>query len=314
MKRLFVCCVVLAVIISCAHMNEAEKAFQLQDYETTIRLCLNAIEADSLDFDAMRLLSRTYIQTDSMIQARNTAQRAYDLDRESRQNRRALCNVFDVSGDKALQEGSEEYALTWYMKAAELCSTDTGILRKKADMLSALNSLDRAMNQYKRLRTMKSDTAGVAGSITGLEIRKAEADNAFEKGLDQYSRGRIKTAKKYLSKAADLNRDNDDARYYLYLASGRSELKYRRKTRLWQAIEFFGKASTVKPEKAAPHYFMAKAYEKKDGDEFTNAIDEYKKAAALEPDGPYAKESAAKARALRARKKKLDDFWGRGKK
>ena len=82
---------------------------------------------------------------------------------------------------------------------------------------------------------------------------------------------------------------------------------------IWDAIAAFGKAAAIRSEVGEPHFYMARAYEKKDPEEFVNAIEAYEKALQTEPEGPFASACKKKIRELKARKDKLDKFWGRKK-
>ena len=114
-------------------------------------------------------------------------------------------------------------------------------------------------------------------------------------------------------KAIKLKADFDDARYHLLMVEGRLEFKKATKKSYWDAIDAFGRAAALKSNAAEPHFRLAQAYEKKDPDEFVNAIDEYEAALRLEPDGPFSKASQKKVKELKARKEKMDKFWGRKK-
>jgi len=59
------------------------------------------------------------------------------------------------------------------------------------------------------------------------------------------------------------------------------------------------------------HFLMAQAYEKKDRNEFKNAIEEYGIALENEPDGAYAAKSTQKITELTTRRDKLKKFWGK---
>ncbi|MCD6115829.1 hypothetical protein J7K93_02340 [bacterium] len=308
---------IIAVILSgmyCAHINEAELAFQQKDYKKTIHLCRISIENDSLNTDAMRLLSRSYVATDSLINARKMAKRAFDIDTDLRKNIKVLAYVLSASGDKEFNGKNYDYALKWYNDAAEICSTDTRIIRKKADTMLKLHFLDQAQKEYSRLISAGKDTSEIKKILKKIDEGKKLAFSYYKKGLRNLKRGSIVSAAKYFKKAVGKNYDLSDARYYFLLTSGKVSLKSRKKKKLWEAIESFGKAANLHPDSAEPHYFMAKAYERKDSGEFVNAIDEYKKALDLEPNGPYAKKCSTKVRTLSRRKKKLDDFWSRGRK
>ncbi|RKY76708.1 hypothetical protein DRQ07_09875 [candidate division KSB1 bacterium] len=300
--------------IYCAHISEAEKAFEQKDYEQTIRLCKLTLKNDSLNTKIMRLLSRAYVKTDSMILARNTAELALKVSPESERNIRNLCDIYMTSAKNAELNKNFDYVLVWYNKASELCPDNTKIVRKKADILLKLHYLDDSKQEYIKLKNAGKDSAGVTKILKKIEHEKNLSNSYYKKGLKYYKQNRLKSAEKAFKISFDIDKSNDNANYYYLLTSGRIELKFKKKKRIWNAIDFLGKASAIRQDKAEPHYYMAIAYEKKNREEFINAIDEYKKALELEPEGPLAKKCKAKIYTLSKRKKKLDDFWSRGRK
>ena len=80
---------------------------------------------------------------------------------------------------------------------------------------------------------------------------------------------------------------------------------------IWDAIEQFGLASALYPEKGEPHYHMGLAYHKKDKKEYSEAIREFETAASVEPKGDFAELSVKKAEELKVYRKKMKDFWGK---
>ena len=97
----------------------------------------------------------------------------------------------------------------------------------------------------------------------------------------------------------------------LLYEAGQYVYKQGAKGKLWDAIVALGNAATYRETAAEPHYYMGLAYEKKDKDEYDNAIAAYEKALTLEPNGPKAAICKKKIRDLKKHKEKMDKFWGR---
>ena len=83
------------------------------------------------------------------------------------------------------------------------------------------------------------------------------------------------------------------------------------KNALWDALDNFGRASFLFPERGEPHYYTGLAYTKKDKEEFVNAIEALELAISTEPNGKWADAAQQEADRIRARKKKMDEFFGR---
>ncbi|MCK5740104.1 hypothetical protein KAH55_13010 [bacterium] len=115
---------------------------------------------------------------------------------------------------------------------------------------------------------------------------------------------------KQLEVALKAKPDHKDAQYYHALSQG--ALLYLRgsKTQLWDAISEFGTAMTLRPDSGEPHYFMGMAYEKKNRNEFDNAIEEYQTAIQKEPEGWFVKSSQQKIKKLSKTRNVLRKFWG----
>ena len=114
-----------------------------------------------------------------------------------------------------------------------------------------------------------------------------------------------------LDQAVKAKPDNKEAKYHSYLANGLFYYKRGSVGKLWDAIENFGLASSIKPEEVEPHFYMADAYIKKDDKDFENAIQEYEEVVRLAPGSELAKESQKKIEKLKAREKLLKEFWNK---
>ena len=95
------------------------------------------------------------------------------------------------------------------------------------------------------------------------------------------------------------------------MARGKILNKKGSKGQLWDAIEAFGNAMMLKPDLAEPHYFLGISYEKKDRNEFDNAINEFKIALEKDPSGQFSKSCRKKIKDLTTRRDKMKKFWGK---
>jgi len=312
-SRLFPIAIILFMIImQCAHLNDARKAYDEQNDTRVIQLCRRAIASDSTDVDAYLLLAKSYRRVDSLDMALRTIQTAYRLDSESPEILDVYIGTLIDLGQRAASEDKHRDAMAYFESAESLSPENPDVLRPMADLYFQQGELDKAEEMYKKLNTIFSDST-VTQKLAEIEKHSQDAASLFEKGLKAYKNGRFKTSKSFCTKALKVKVDHADARYLLLMADGRLHVKKATKKSYWDAIDAFGKAAGLRSDAAEPHFRMAQAYEKKDPDEFVNAIDAYEMALKLEPDGAFAKVCKKKIKELKTRKEKLDKFWGRKK-
>ncbi|MFQ6617365.1 MAG: tetratricopeptide repeat protein, partial [Fidelibacterota bacterium] len=140
------------------------------------------------------------------------------------------------------------------------------------------------------------------------EIRKQSVE-IFLKGEKLYAKGDYDGALRNYRRAVKMNGDNAEAKYKLFLTGGIVLFRKGGRWELWDSIVQFGKASQIKPEKAEPHYYMARAYLKKNGRDFDSAIEEYESALKLEPDGKFADEIKKEIVRLKEKRDFYRNFW-----
>ncbi|HEX9974586.1 MAG TPA: hypothetical protein VGD14_21140, partial [bacterium] len=137
------------------------------------------------------------------------------------------------------------------------------------------------------------------------------AEVNFQKGKYFYDQNKEQSALSYLKLALNNKPDHKDATYYFHMTEGKILYRKGSKSACWDAISHYGKAMMLRTESAEPHFYMAQAYEKKDRNEFDNAIDEYQIALKKEPTGNLAGPSKKKIKDLTTRRDKLKKFWGK---
>jgi len=301
-----------ASYFSCAHLKDARQSFEEKNYTRTISLCKKAIMNDSTDVDAYLLLGKSYRSSDSLILALHTMERAHQLQSESPVIIRELTQINILLGDKAVLAEDGQQALSYYEAAEALSPTHPDAMKKIAEIYVNNGKLDKAKLKYETLLSVAPD------SITGLRLAEinhkiASAISLYEEGLKALKSYRYRTARALFQKAINEKSDFTDAYYHLYMTEGHILFKQATQKDYWDAITAYGKAAAIRTEGAEPHYFMAIAYEKKDPDEFINAIEAYEKALHLEPEDPFSKTCEKKIKELKTRKEKLEKFWGRKK-
>jgi tetratricopeptide (TPR) repeat protein len=304
--------ILIVFFFNCAHLKNARTAYEARDYRQVIALCREAIDSDSTSVEAYLLMGRSYRALDSLDQALMAIKSAYQLQPESPETIAELTQTYLSLGDHALSGDRKRQALEYFNTAESLNPNQPTALLSLADLHFGQGDLDIARSKYEKLASIAPDSS-VSARLAEIESRTQTASSFYDKGLTALKRNRLKTAKSMFAKAVKLKADFNDARYHLLIAEGRLQYKKATKKSYWDAIDAFGRAAALKSDAAEPHFRLALAYEKKDPDEFVNAIDEYETALRLEPDGPFSGASRKKVKELKARKEKMDKFWGRKK-
>ena len=298
-------------LLQCVHLKEASTQFDQGQYTESIQLCKAAIAADSTDSQAYLLLSKNYVKVDSLTPATQAAESAFKYAPENNSVIRHLSHLYVTLGQQAAKEKNYRHAIEFLRNAKKIAPQDSATVQALADYYYDRGQLDRAKTEYKSLKSIVHNQKPVDDKLQTIENRTQKADAAVQKGIAAINRKHYKTAQTELKKALKNKPDNQEAKYQLHMAEGHALYKKGSKSAMWEAIEAFGLAMAIKDTLAEPHYWLAKAYERKDDREFTNAIDEYTKVLELDPNGPHAKEARTKLKKLKALKTKLDNFWGR---
>lgn len=307
---LFLC----LLLLSCAGMKKANEFYQNKNYDLVIKECKQAITKDSLNADAYLIMGKSFRALNKIDQAINSLQTAYQIKPHSKVTPEAKDELIAarlLNADNALKEKNYNLAFSEYKTVLELDSTNFHACYNLGIAYQENRWLDKAKYYFQKAGQISLNDNKVFQNLSNIDSLTRVADINFKKGKKYYEQKKNYSAVKYLKRALEDKDDHRDAKYYLHLARGKLLYKNGSKGQLWDAVEEFGKAMMLRPESAEPHYLLAKAYEKKDRNEFDNAINEYKIALKKEPDGPYARASKKKIRELTNRRHKLKKFWGK---
>lgn len=299
-------------------LKEAHTAYEGNRYVETIALCRQAIANDSTDIQAYLLLSKAYRRTDSLRQALYTVNKARKIQAGNGDLQAETARVYRAMGQAEINDGQDALAVKHLEVAAEYAPKDTAIVHLLAEANWNLGRMDEAQKHYEALLEAGADTSQIQPRLRAIEGRVETAEARLKKAVVAYNAGKLQTAKKLLDQVLQAKADDEDALYYHYMTEGRllyeaGQYVYKQgaKGKLWDAIVALGNAATYRETAAEPHYYMGLAYEKKDKDEYDNAIAAYEKALTLEPNGPKAATCKKKINDLKKHKEKMDKFWGR---
>ena len=99
------------------------------------------------------------------------------------------------------------------------------------------------------------------------------------------------------------------AKYHIHMNEGKSHHKKGHKNGQWDAIQSFSKAASLIDTLGEPHFWIAKAYEKKDEMDFESALESYDIALKLYLPKKIRPAVINKRNDLIKRKKTFEDFW-----
>ena len=99
------------------------------------------------------------------------------------------------------------------------------------------------------------------------------------------------------------------AQYNILMIDGHLLRRTGNKEKLWDAIEIYYKAGRLYPNNGEPYFFIGKAYQNLDRNDFDLTLESYRRALQLELSRPLKDEVEKEMLSLLARKKKLKDFW-----
>jgi tetratricopeptide (TPR) repeat protein len=302
---------VLTFFLACSALKKADQSYEQGDYRLTINECKEVLAQDSTRVDAYLLMARAYMAIDKADSAEMAAARAWDLEPGDQETRTLYITILlNLAQQKEKNKNFYE-AISLYKKVLTVEPKQPEVLKKLADLYYRNGRIDEALSLYQQSLSVVQDSLLIAEKIVEIKERIIKSKSYLEKGKQALEKNRIKNAVRFLSTALDLKPDSKPIKYYHHMAKGRQLYKQGGKSELWDAIEHFGLAATLRPDLGEPHYRMGLAYHKKDRDEYDNAISEFKKAYKINPDGPYAEESLERSRELVKKKKIMREFWGK---
>lgn len=307
----FFCLSLLFLFMACSALHQANQYYQQSDYRATLRECRQVLAQDTTFADAYLLMGKAYMALNKPDSARLAVGRAYKLQPEKEEYKKTLVSILAELAEQSSTSGNDYEAISFYKEILSLDPQQTSAREEIADLYVQTGKIDNALSAYRQALALSEDSLALAEKIVNINERIMEAEQCFQKGKQALQANQIDAAVQHLAKARELKPDSEDIDYYFHIAKGRSLYSRGGKSNLWDAIEQFGLAATQKPEKGAPHYWMGRAYHKKDREEYDNAIHEFKKAYKIEPDGPYAQEAKKRSQELEKKKKIMREFWGK---
>ena len=116
-------------------------------------------------------------------------------------------------------------------------------------------------------------------------------------------------AKVHFLNVLNYSRFDSIAKYNILMIDGHILRQTGNREKLWDAIEIYYKAQKLYPNNGEPYFFIGKAYQSLDRNDFDLILESYQKALQLELSKLLKDEVEKEMLSVLARKKKLKDFW-----
>ena len=116
-------------------------------------------------------------------------------------------------------------------------------------------------------------------------------------------------AKVHFSKVLAYSTFDSIAQYNILMIDGHMLRQTGNREKLWDAIKIYYKAQRIYPNNGEPYFFIGKAYQSLDKNDFDLILESYQKALKLELSKLLKDEVEKEMLSVSIRKKKLKDFW-----
>lgn len=305
--------IILLLLVATVGCNSTSKlmkqADETGDFRTLRTLAGEKLAAKPNDPLALSMMGKVYLAEGKPDSAAILFEKAVKIKPKNIVYRNLLVVSKVVLGDSLLSKNFIIKARDQYSSAIELDSTyflaqcRMGLVQKK------LGLYDEAQESYRKAYHLNSFADSLQKVLDFFDAAHVQSNLLMTKGIDLLKKKRYKTAMETLSQSVQAKPDNKEAKYYAYLSAGLFYYKRGSVGKLWNAVEQFGLAATLQPDKPEPHFYMAEAYVKKDKQDYESAIREYEEVIKIAPDSKLAKEAEKRIQELKSRKKLLENFW-----
>ena len=116
-------------------------------------------------------------------------------------------------------------------------------------------------------------------------------------------------AKAHFSNVLNYSTLDSFAQYNILMINGHQLKQTGNRQKLWDAIEVYYKAQRFHPNNGEPYFFIGKAYQSLDNNDFDLILESYQKALELELSELLKDEVEKEIFSVVNRKNKLKDFW-----
>jgi len=298
------------VLFSCMQLKPAREAYDQQNYRQTLSICKGLLAADSTNAEALELSGDAYAHLNLLDSAITFYKKLVVQSPEKNAFTAKLYDACVQRGDQLMQKEPRK-SLSYFEQAQTLSPDKPYAFEKKGDALFLLKRYNQARTQFQKSAERASDSTGVQIKLARLDSIADISNQFYQSGMKHLEKNKYDAARKSFERALEIKPDSKEARFQLHMAVAKRLYNKGSVNALWEAIDHFASASLLYPGRAEPHYFLGLAYNKKDKNEYFNAVDELQRAVKLEPESKWGKAAKKEANRVLVRKKKMDAFWGK---
>lgn len=312
--RVLIFLLVLGGVLACNSSRKMMRdAWETNDLPLLEKLAREAIQKNPQNAYAHFMLGRVYRATGEIDSALVYYARAVRLAPQNDTCLKEWREVRLAKGDRLLKAKSPFRASKIFTELVKEDSSYFDAWQRRGLAYRALGWYDSAKVCYERALSLQPLADSLQKVLDFLDAAHVQSNLLTVKGKDLLKKKRYKRAMETLKQALEAKPDNQEAKYYYHLASGLYFYKRGGVKRLWDAIDHFGRASTLRPDEPEPRYYMAEAYLKKDDKDFENTIQAFEEVIRVAPGSSWAKKARKRIAELKKREKLLRDFWGKKK-
>jgi len=302
------CCCLIAAQCSGSLYTRGDAYLAEQKYDDAVAEFKNLIELYPGDYIAMVRLGdacRGKRDFDAALTAYDSALRIRKDCEEARQKR---LETYLEKAQSLAGTGDERIAIEIYEQAAREYPEDARAYKPLAACYEKSGQPGKAKDTLERFLKKNPGDPDAAAAVGRISDAMKETDRLYDEALAEYKKGMFYEAAETLKRVVERRPYDAEARYYRYLAEGRSHLRRGTVVKMLDAIEAFRNASMIKSDRQEPFFYMARAYEKKDKNDYDTPISLYQQVIELDPASALAEQSRQKIKTLTETKKKMEAF------
>lgn len=301
------------LILACASSTKmADNFFKEKNYRAAIYGYQQSLKKDPANVNAWINLGKSYQALGILDSARLSLRKAYHLKPNNPAVKHLLLENDFLSAKKLARDKNYRWeAVQKLSSVLEKDSTYLPAIVERGKIYESLGQFGPAAEDYHRALQLDPALVDLKQKIERFQRLTQESGEWTAKAKRALRVQKYLTAVEALKEALTIKPDNKQAQYLLYITRGRYYLKRGSLSRIWDAIEQFGKASALEPQNPEPHFYMAKAYYKKDKRDYKNPIQEYEEVVKLAPNSTYGKIARREIKKLKRLQRIWRKFWGK---
>jgi len=305
----------ISFAFSCAGggLKEADSYYSSGDYLNAEKAYRLALKANPENAQAHYMLGLTLQAKEKHNDALDEFSAAVKINPNHKGAIKSLQKIYLKESESNLADGDILSTVAILQKSYNLNKKDSETTLGLADAYVRYGLLQKASDMYDEAGKNGVEKSVIEDGRNKIRAQRELAGKNYKKGKRAYDKNDYLNAKKFLDIAIANDRDDNDIKYFSHMSNGLFLYKKGSKWQIWDAIVEFGSAAGIRSTSAEANYYLALGYLKKDDKDFENILSYYEKALELDTDNEFRIEINKGLKKQRARKKVLDEFWGKNK-